>query len=327
MADALVIGGTSLIGRPLVQTLLDRGDAVTIMHRNPGTPFGDRVAELHADRNDPAAVRDAVGDRRFDLVFDNVYDWQRGTTADQVLGTVRAVWRDPLARYVFVSSVAAYPEGGPFDEDASLRPASDPNEYGVHKAETERALFRLAEEEGLPVSTTRPAFVYGPHNPFPREAFFWDRMRTGRPVIVPEDGARTMQWVHSEDIAQASLLAATEEAGRGRAFNLTGPPVTQNEFLHTLARVAGVEANLAYVPRERIVEAGGQLMEPPLYFGAYLDIPPITVTGNRLRDVLGFEPRDLEEGLRETFEWYRKQERPAPDTAWEDQLLRTVSSA
>ena len=327
MANALVIGGTSLIGRPLVQALLDRGDAVTILHRSPGTPFGDRVAELHADRNDPGSVKDAVGDRRFDLVFDNVYDWQRGTTADQVVGTVRAVWRDSLVRYVFVSSVAAYPEGGPFDETAPLRPASDPNVYGVHKAETERALFRLAREEGLPVSTTRPAFVYGPHNPFPREAFFWDRLLAGRPIVVPEDGTRTMQWVHTEDIARASVLAATEEPGLGQAFNLAGAPVTQNAFVRMLARVAGVEAELVHVPRARIQEAGGQLMEPPFYFGAYLDIPPITVTGDRVENLLGFELRDLEEGMRQTFEWYREQERPAPDTAWEDALLRDIGSA
>ena len=111
MSDALIIGGTSLIGPPLVEALLARGDRVTVMHRNPGTPFGDRVEEVLADRNDGAAVLTAVGDRHFDLVFDNVYDWQRGTTADQVLRTTDALMHDDLQRYVFISSVAVYPEG------------------------------------------------------------------------------------------------------------------------------------------------------------------------------------------------------------------------
>jgi len=301
MANTLVIGGTSLIGRPLVQALLDRGDSVTVMHRSPGTPFGDRVDEVHADRNDPAAVMGQVGNRRYDFVFDNVYDWERGTTADQVLGTVGAISHDDLQRYVFVSSVAAYPEGGPFDEDADLRPSSDPLEYGVHKAETERELFRLAKEEGFPVATTRPAFVYGAHNPFPREAFFWDRLVAGRPIIMPGDGTRTMQWVRADDIATASIRAATLEAGRGAAFNLAGDPLTQNEFVRTLARVAGVEADLVHVPREKLLEAGGQLFTPPFYFGAYLDMEPIIAENDRVRDVLDVELTPPEDGMRETF--------------------------
>ncbi len=325
MAHALVIGGTSLIGRPLVEALLERGDAVTILHRSPGTPFGDRVGELLADRNDAGAVRDAVGDRRFDVVFDNVYDWQHGTTADQVCATVDAISHPGLTRYVFTSSVAAYPEPrpgeGPFDEEAALRPSSDPNMYGVQKAETELALFRKAEDEGLPVATIRPAFVYGPYNPFPREAFFWDRLMAGRPILVPEDGERTMQWVHAADVADASIRSAFDDRGRGRAFNLAGPPVTQNDFVRTLARVAAVEPDLVHVPRSTIEAAGGQLLEPPLYFGAYLDIPALGVTGDRVRDVLDVELRDLESGMRETFAWYRAQMRPPPDTTWEDRLL------
>lgn len=324
MSEALIIGGTSLIGPPLVAALLARGDHVTVMHRSPGTPFGHRVKELLADRNDGEAVRAAVGHRRFDLVFDNVYDWQRGTTAAQVLDTTNVLMHEDLQRYVFVSSVAVYPEGGPFDEDAELRPSFDPNVYGVHKAETERALFARARADGLPVSTTRPAFVYGPHNPFPRESFFFDRLIAGRPIIVPEDGERTMQWVHASDVADASLRAASRESVGGEAYNLAGAPVTQNEFVHILADVVGVEPELVHVPRDRITAGGGQVMQPPLYFGAYLDIPPITALGERTRDVLGMELRSLEDGMRETFEWYRVQSRPRPDTSWEDELIASL---
>lgn len=324
MSDALIIGGTSLIGPPLVETLLDHGHRVTIMHRSSGTPFGDRVDELLADRNDGEAVRHAVGDRRFDLVFDNVYDWQRGTTAEQVLKTTDALMHERLQRYVFISSVAVYREGGPYDEDAELRPPSDPNVYGVHKAETERALFARARTHGLPVSTTRPAFVYGPHNPFPRESFFFDRLMSGRPIIVPEDGERTMQWVAATDVAEASLRAASRRADEGEAFNLAGAPVTQNEFVRTLARVVGVEANIVHIPRARIEAAGGQQMQPPFYFGAYLDIPPITALGDRAEQVLGLELRSLEDGMRETFAWYTSEHRPPPDTSWEDELIASL---
>ncbi|MBT8405379.1 MAG: NAD-dependent epimerase/dehydratase family protein [Gemmatimonadetes bacterium] len=323
MARALVIGGTSLIGRPLVRTLLEGGHDVTIMHRSPGTPFGDRVREVHADRNDPDAVASAVEGHAFDWVFDNVYDWARGTTGEQVAGTVTAV-APGLERYVYMSSVAVYPEGGPWDESAEMVPGTDPNMYAAQKADGERAVFAYAAQTGLAVSTVRPAFVYGPHNPFDREAFFWDRLLAKRPILIPGDGTRVMQWVHTDDVARASVAAASMDAGAGEAFNLAGPPVTQRQFVEILAEVAGVEADLVPVARETLVAAGGQLLEPPLYFGAYLDVPPLTVTGDKLRDRLGVEVLSLREGMAQTFAWYRDQGRPAPDTSWEDGVLRSV---
>src|SRR6266511_1939875 len=108
MARALVIGGTLFIGRALVEQLLARSDEVVIMHRGTGTPFGSRVGELQCDRNDADAVRTVLKDSRFDVVFDNVYDWQRGTSADQVAAAAIAASSDSLRRYVFTSSVAAY---------------------------------------------------------------------------------------------------------------------------------------------------------------------------------------------------------------------------
>jgi nucleoside-diphosphate-sugar epimerase len=321
MAHSLVIGGTLFIGRALVDQLLERGDDIVIMHRGKGTPFGKRVGEIRCDRNDIAAVRAALGGTRFDVVYDNVYDWERGTTADQVSAAAIAASQG-LRRYVFTSSVAAYPEGGEYDEQAPLVPSDYPNPYSAQKADSERALFELHRQRGIPVTTLRPAFIYGPHNPFDREAFFWDRLRAGRPIIVPQDGLRPMQWVHVRDVARAAVLAATNDMAVGHAYNLASyPPVTQVEFVQLLARIAGRDAHLVYIPREQIQQAGGQLFAPPYYFGVYLDIPPITARVDRVRSELGLELTPLEDGLRETYRWYEQQQRPQPDFSWEDRLL------
>ncbi len=324
MVRALVIGGTAFIGRALVEQLLRAGDHVTIMHRGKSTPFGDRVGEIHCDRNDIAAVRAALSGPKFDVVYDNVYDWQRGTTAEQVSAAAVATSAG-LRRYVFMSSVAVYPHGGPYGESDDLVPADDPNLYAQQKAESERALFALHQQQGMPVTTLRPAFVYGPHNQFPREAFFWDRIMADRPVIVPEDGARTMQWVHVDDVARAAITATQKAVANGRAYNLAEyPPITHNQFVQLLARVAGKTVTLVHVPRQTIAQAGGQVAAPPLYFGAYLDIPSITVKSHQARFELGVDLRPLEQGMRETFEWYQQHSNPAPDFAWDEQLLATV---
>jgi len=119
MARALVIGGTLFIGRALVDQLLERGDDVVIMHRGKGTPFGTRVDEIQCDRNDMSAVQAGLTKSTFDVVYDNVYDWQRGTTAEQAMAAAGAVVSDDLRRYVFTSSIAVYGEGGEYNEDAT----------------------------------------------------------------------------------------------------------------------------------------------------------------------------------------------------------------
>ena len=194
MANVLVIGGTLFIGRALVRRLLARGDRVTILHRGEGTPFGSQVEEIRCDRNDTEATAQAVSSQPFDLVFDNVYDWQRGTTAEQVEAAAKAC-PDTVKRYVFTSSVAAYGEGLDHDEDDPLAPPDHPEAYVSNKAETERMLFRLHRESGFPAVTLRPPYIYGPENPFYREAFFWDRLHADRAVLLPEDGGRLMQFV------------------------------------------------------------------------------------------------------------------------------------
>jgi nucleoside-diphosphate-sugar epimerase len=321
MARALVIGGTLFIGRALVGQLLARGDEVVIMHRGAGTPFDGRVREIQCDRNDVAAVKAALTNSSFDLVYDNVYDWQRGTTADQVVAAASSVASSALRRYVFTSSVAVYGHGGDCDEDGPLVPADYPNPYAVQKAETERALFALQRTKGVPVSTVRPAFIYGPHNAFDREAFFWDRILAGRPIIVPEDGQRMMQWVHARDVARAAVLASDTERANGRAYNLAGPPITQIQYLQALAKAAGKHADLVHVPRQLIEQLGGQQFAPPLYFGAYLDVPLTIARNDRARSELGLDLTPFEDGLRETYRWYREQQRPQPDFSWEDRLL------
>ena len=326
--NILVIGGTLFIGRPLVAGLLKAGHQVTVLHRKSGHDLGKRVGEIIADRNDLAAVRQALSGRNFDIVFDNVYDWERGTTAIQVEATARACG-DRLRRYIFMSSVAAYGDGLNHHEGDALAPDDHSEVYARNKAMSERALFRLHQRTGLPVVTLRPPFVYGPRNPFYREAFFWDRLREKRPVIVPGDGRRLMQFVFVGDLVWACLRALEEPAAVGHAFNVANlRPVTQSEVVEALAEVASRKAQIVRIPRERILRLGGHPMGPRLYFGQYFDLPPITQVVSKAQRVLGFRPTDFGEGLRATYRWYlRHRDHKAPDCTFEERLLGMALTA
>jgi nucleoside-diphosphate-sugar epimerase len=321
----LVIGGTLFIGRALVCELVKAGHAVSIVHRKPEHDFGKRVQSIQADRNDVGAMRRILSDGRYDIVFDNVYDWERGTTAAQVEAAARACGGN-LERYVFMSSVAAYGDGLNHHEGDALAPDDHPDAYTRNKAMTERALFRLHQRIGLPVVTIRPPFIYGPRNPFYREAFFWDRMRDSRPIILPGDGRRLMQFIYIKDLTGALLKAVEEPNAVGHAFNIANPrAITQAEAVQALADAAGKKPPIVRLPRERIHQMGGHANGTNLYFGLYFDLPPITQIVTKAQRVLGFKPADFLTGLKETYRWYlRHHPRRQIDYSFEDRLLHCL---
>jgi nucleoside-diphosphate-sugar epimerase len=320
------------IGRSLVAELLKAGHEVAVMHRRPKHELGRRVQNIVADRNDPESVRQALQYTSFQVVFDNVYDWERGTTAAQVEGTVQAVRAasgDRLTRYVFMSSVAAYGDGLNHHDGDPLAPDDHAEAYVRNKAMTERMLFRLHQKTGFPVVTLRPPYVYGPENPFYREAFFWDRLRDNRPLILPGDGHRLMQFVYIKDLVRACMRAMDEPDAEGEAFNVANEkPMTQAEFLQAVVAASGKKANIVRVPRERIAEAGGDPMGQPAYFGVYLDMAPITEVVVKAKRILGFQPTPFETGLKETYRWYlRNGKKSKIDYSFEDRLIEMATVA
>lgn len=320
----LVIGGMQFMGRRIVELLVERGHEVTVLHRRASHELGAQVRNLQADRGDLRAVARLLSGERFEAIFDLAYDWQRGTPASHVEAAARS-GGDRLQRYVFMSSIAAYPPGLGHREDDALAPDDVPNPYVQHKASAERLLFAMHRASGFPVVTFRPPFVHGPRQPFYREQFFWDRLLDGRSIVLPDGGGTPMPWVFVEDVARACVRAIEVPEASGQAFNVGHTETTtQQSFVEALARVAGVEPTFVAVPRAAIHAAGGQLMGESLYFGEYLDLPPLGSNVDKAARVLGVVPTPLEDALQVSYAWYTTQPRRPVDYAFEDGLIASA---
>ncbi len=74
--------------------------------------------------------------------------------------------------------------------------------------------------------------------------FFWDRMRADRPVIVPGDGGRLMQFVYIKDLVAAMMRSMSEPGAVGQSFNIGNErPMTQMELVHALAKACKKPVN------------------------------------------------------------------------------------
>jgi nucleoside-diphosphate-sugar epimerase len=170
----------------------------------------------------------------------------------------------------------------------------------------------------------RPPFVYGPGNPFYREAFFWDRFKVARPVILPSEGHRLMQFVYIKDLVDLMIRVMELRNAIGHAFNTANPKaITQHELVEHLAVAAGCrDPRFVSVPRETIYRAGGQVVGEKLYFGSYYDVPAITQIITKAQRMLAFKPTEFDIGLKAAYRSYlKKRIYPKPDFTFEDELL------
>jgi len=318
----LVIGGTNFIGKHLVAGLLKAGHEVTILHRKPTHDLSKKVANLQADRNDLSQIQAVLSGKSYDAAFDLAYDWEKGTPASAVEGSARLL-TGSVGRYVFLSSVAAYGDGLNHHEGDALAADDHPDRYTRQKATSERALFRLHQRHSTPIVTLRAPYIYGPANPLYREQFFWDRLRDKRPIILPGDGRRLMQFTFVKDLVWACQRVLEVPAAVGHAFNIANPrALTQAELVDALCAAAGKSTDIVRVPRERILRAGGHPSGPRLYFGTLFDLPPITTVISKAQRVLTLKPTPLPEGFKETYKYYLRHSPKKPiDYTFEDRLL------
>jgi nucleoside-diphosphate-sugar epimerase len=296
-----VLGGSTFIGRAVVDAACADGWTVAVVNRGKtsGDPLPDGVEQIVADRRSHASMVDAFATRSFDAVVD-VSAFVQVAGGTDYEGLVELL-DGRVGRYVLVSSIMAYDQGQKvrhWHEDAPVNPDAATT-YGGFKAWAERVALERCAATGFPAVAIRPAAVYGPRNNiYDMEAAMFVRVSEHLPVLVPHGGAVVGSYGHVEDLCRGVVLAATQEAAVGEVVNVTTSDVSTLDYVHTLASIVGVEAEIVMVPDDvvaRVQPGWGHLFGTSHH--ATLDVTKAT-------DVLGLVPRfDFRVGHEHTWEW------------------------
>ncbi|MEU5050261.1 NAD-dependent epimerase/dehydratase family protein [Streptomyces sp. NPDC021096] len=162
------------------------------------------------------------------------------------------------------------------------------NIYAVTKLAQEYLVGVWANETGGQAVSLRYHNVYGPDIPYQSPysgvaAVFRSAVARGEAPVVYEDGGPMRDFVHVEDVAEASLAAERWTGTGHRAFNVaSGTPHTIGDVAHALARAAGAPM--------------------PAVSGRYRigDVRHIVASPDRIIRELGWRPRiSFEEGMKE----------------------------
>ncbi|MGH2369967.1 MAG: NAD-dependent epimerase/dehydratase family protein, partial [Chloroflexota bacterium] len=172
------------------------------------------------------------------------------------------------------------------------------------------AHYRVAEpmtEAGLPLVIVQPGVVYGPGDPSALGETFRLYLQRRLPVSPP---GTAFSWAHVEDVARGHVLAM-ERGQPGECYFLAGPAHTLQEALEIAERITGIPAPRLHPPQPAIqtLAAVASLVEravplPETYSAESLRIMAgVTYLGQnaKAKRELGFQPRPLQEGLRETL--------------------------
>jgi 2'-hydroxyisoflavone reductase len=296
----LVIGGTSFIGRAVVERLRERGHAATLLNRGKTHPdlFPD-VPRITVDRRELTAA--ALGSGAWDVAID-----LSGYFPADVEASFAAL-RGRVVRYVFGSTCSVYADLWPYPiaEDAPLL-ACTPEQavdegvptYGARKAECERRLTALCAEASMPLFIGRPVIVYGPHDYTDRMHFWLEAVRRGR-VVLPGDGGSIFHTIFVRDLAALFVEMAETDAARAGVYNCGGTQLfSLRDLVREIAALLDTEPEIASVPVATLIEQG---VRPQFDLPLWLDRSHVIADTARVQERLGFRSMPLRDALRQTL--------------------------
>jgi dihydroflavonol-4-reductase len=318
---AFVSGATGFIGGRVAAILRGRGDGVVCLVRDPTR--ADALRDLGCE-----LVRGGLGDadaiargmEGADAVFHVAGDYRVGVTkedcdqmrASNVDGTrtVLQAARDAgIARTVYVSTVGVFgnthgrlvDETFRRDESTGFLSCYDETKYRAHLVAEE---FIAA---GDPVIIAAPGGVYGPRDHSAMGTLI-DMARRGRMRWAPF-GDLGITVAHVDDIA-AGIVTAHDRGRPGEFYVLAGPAMTQLQIAGEVTKLAGQRPPRGNLPPRLIKLA---IPFGPLV-GRAMGLEPnlrelirasegVTywARADKAAVELGWDPRGLEQGLRDTF--------------------------
>jgi UDP-glucose 4-epimerase len=307
----LVTGGAGTIGSTIVDQLVAAGAAeVTVLdnfvrgrRENLAGAFASgKIRLVEGDIRDRGLVRGLMSG--IDLVFHQaaIRITQCATEprlalevlVDGTYEVVEAAVDAGVRKVVAASSASVYGLAEEFPTGERHHPYANDTLYGAAKTFNEGLLRSFNAMRDLDYVALRYFNVYGPrmdiHGLYTEVLIRWmERIDAGQPPLILGDGTQTMDFVFTQDIARANLLAAASDV-TDDVFNIgSGTETSLQELAELLIRVMGRDLELEFGPARGV-----------------------NAVSRRLADVssaaehLGWKAEvGLEEGLARLVSWWR----------------------
>ncbi len=321
----LVTGGTGFTGKALVKRLIEEGHQVTALDYKEGLKT-EELRKLGAEVVIGSVTDKAVVEKSMqgvEVVHHLAAAFRELNVPDtyyhevNVGGTVQvleAAFRQGVKKFIYCSTCGVHgnidhPPGG---EDAPIQPA---DYYQATKYEAE-PLVREYFQKGMETVILRPAAIYGPGDP---ERFYMIFKRVAKGSFPMFGKGKTYYHpLYIDNLIDAFMLAMEEGKGDGQAYLIADEQYLEiEELVKKVGDSLGIEVKINHYPLVPLIVAG-HIFEK--LFKPFRITPPIFprrvdwYRQNRAFKIekakrgLGYQPKiGIDEGLRLTAEWYKKE--------------------
>lgn len=304
--NVLVTGGTGLIGRPLVELLLQAGANVRVASLDDASRCPEGAEFVRGNLTHWDFCQEIV--QGMDCVFHLA--GVKGSPAMTLrkpasffvpiisfnTNMMEAARQAGVERYLYTSSIGVYSPAEVFYEDDVWKTFPSENDkfpgWVKRMGELQAEAYRI-EYGWDKIAIVRPANVYGPYDNFDSNnamvipSLIKRALDGENPLTVWGDGSAIRDFIHARDVARGMLLALE---------NITGQPINLGSGVGVTIR--------------RIVEIIVSNMEvkPEVVW----DVSKPSGDKKRLMDIsraraIGFQPViSIEEGIKEVMDWYRE---------------------
>ncbi len=313
-----VTGATGFVGGQVARQLREAGHDVVAVVRTPAKAadlLKLSVAVVQGDVTDKASMRAPM--TGVDGVF-HIAGWYKvgaGRTAgaegqainvDGTRNVLELMEELRIPRGVYTSTLAVNSDTHGKEVDESYHfTGKHLSEYDRTKAEAHTVAEQFVAK-GLPLVVLMPGLIYGPGDTSSVRTTLIQYLQRKLPAI-PQRTAYS--WAHVDDIA-AIHIKAMEESKPGETYIVAGPTHTLVEALQMAQEITGIPAPRALPPSvfgtmasvAGLVEPLAKL--PDMYTSEGLRVlAGVTYIGSaaKAKRELGYNPRPLREGMRETL--------------------------
>jgi dihydroflavonol-4-reductase len=315
-------GATGFIGGNVARQLRERGDDVVCLVRSPekGKSLADLGCALAAgDLSDVEALR--KGMEGCDGVIHAAAMYEVGIPKSQhpamyeanVHGTenlLRTALEAKIPKIVYVSTVGIFgnTHGKVVDESYEHPGGEFTSYYEETKLAAHKIADRMIAEENLPCVIVQPGGVYGPGDTS-QVADLLEQFFAGKLPLLPfpELG---ICLSHVDDIA-GGIILGLDRGKTGETYVISGPATTMREAIQTVADASGRKAPKRALPTPLLKAltpigplVGKMMGQPPNLRELISSADGVTFWASyeKASRELGYAPRGMEEGLRQTLE-------------------------
>jgi len=317
---ALVTGATGFLGWHVARALLDRGERVRALARDPARLRElDGVESVRGDLRDRDSLERAV--TGCSVVYHVAADYRLWTRQpdemyqSNVQGTRNLLELSRIAhveRFIYTSTVGCVgiPVGGVGDEETPVSLDDMAGPYKRSKFLAERVALEFADR-GFPVVIVNPTAPVGDHDfkPTPTGKVVVDFVRGAMPAYLDTG----LNIVDVRDVAQGHL-AACERGRVGERYILGSENLTLQQIFGKLAEITGRKAPRTRIPYAVAYAAGavstawagvtGREPRAPLD-GVRMARKKMWVRHDKAARELGYAPGPASAALRRAVDWFR----------------------